>query len=157
MTTKGKPAHRGKKVSEAELRRMWSDMSMSQIEIARRLGISAPSLRKRAALRGFPPRDKSRPWLVKLDHGRIVRLYRSGLSMHVIAKMLGCSQRSVRYALQKAEVPSRARHRNAPGALKPEAWIGRAMAASARETEAVLRLSEMVDGFRDPGKTRKAA
>lgn len=146
----GQKPNRGKIVSEAAFRRMWEDLTISQVEIGRQLGISPAGVRGRAASRGLPPRDPARPWRRKLDHARIIRLYQSGLSTVSIAKMLGCDAGTVRAALVRAEVPLRPRHRNAPGAVTAEAWVAKVLAASARETEAALCLAEMKDGYRNP-------
>ena len=145
----GMSANRGKRISEAEFRRMWEDMSISQSEIGRRLGISANAVKMRAKTRKLPDRPKGRPFARKMDHGRFVALYRAGLSMHAIARAEGCAEHTVFMALQRAEVESR--HRNDPKTTN--CLVKAVMAASARETQAALLDSEMVDG--DP--RRRAA
>lgn len=142
-------ANRGKRISEAEFRRMWEDMSISQSEIGRRLGISGNAVKMRAKVRGLPDRPKGRPFARKMDHGRLAALYRAGLSMHAIACAEGCAEHTVFKALQRAGVESR--HRKDP--MTTGCLVKAAMAASARETQAAMWDSEMVDG--DP--RRRAA
>lgn len=144
-------AKRGKRVSEAEFRRMWGDLSISQNEIGRRLGISGEAVRFRAAARELPPRPPARPFARRHDHARIVRLYRSGLAMHVIAQQLGCTRSVVRLALDNAGVKRRGRHD--PAGVTNAEFMRLAMATSARETRAAMWDAEMVDG--DP--RRRAA
>lgn len=154
MTTKGKP-NRGKTVSEAEFRRMWQDPTISQGEIARRLGISGQAALYRALCRGLSPRPRQRLWTRTVDHERVARLYVSGLSIAAIAKLTGYSRGGIQNALRVKGVQPRPVGKPAPVPTSNLAVV--LMAASARETEAALRLSEMVDGFRDPGRTRRAA
>lgn len=145
MTT---PAKRGKTVSEAEFRRMWLDLSISQNAIGRRLGISGEAVRFRAASRSLPSRGKDRPFARRFDHGRIVRLYRAGLSMDVIGRMLGCTRSVVRHALDNAGVPRRSRHD--PAALTVAEFTQASLAASARAEQEALWAADMVDGHRPP-------
>lgn len=137
---------RGKTVSEAEFRRMWADTSISQAEIGRRLGISGEAVRYRAASRNLPPRSPARPFARKFDHARIVRMYRAGLAMHVIAGVLGCTTSVVRLALDNAGVKRRSRHD--PAGVTAAEYMQRALAASAKETRAAMWDAEMNDGDR---------
>ena len=141
-----KPRRTGKRVSEAEFRRMWADLSLSQAEIGRRLGISGEAVRFRAASRDLPPRPPQRPFARQFDHERIVRLYLAGMSADAVAKRVGCSRAVVKAAVIRAG--HQMRSRNMPGRPKPDDLLREAMAASAREEQAALRLAEMVDGIR---------
>lgn len=156
MTTlKGKQRHTGKRVSEAEFRRMWADQTLSQAEIGRRLGISGSAVRSRAATRGLPPRPDDRHFARQFDHERIVRLYLAGFSAESVSARIGCSLSVVRHAVIRAG--HKMRSRNMAGRPKVDDILRAAMAASAREEQAALRLAEMVDGVRDPNNTGRRA
>jgi len=144
-------AHRGKRVSEAEFRRLWGDMSISVTEIGRRLGISGNAVKMRAKCRELPDRPRGRPFARKHDHTRLISLYRAGLSMHAIARAEGCAEHTVFKALQRAG--ERSRHRKDPMTTNSPALA--LLAASARETEAAMWDSDMADG--DPRRRRAAA
>lgn len=134
---------RGKRISEAEFRRLWADMTISQSGIGRLLGISGEAVRFRAASRDLPPRPSARAFARRFDHAKIVRLYRAGLAIHVIAGMEGCSASVVHHALRSAGVSKRGRHD--PGAISLARMMRGAMAATAREEQAALWNAEMVD------------
>jgi hypothetical protein len=143
-------SHRGKRISEAEFRRLWADMGLSISEIGRRLGVSCNAVKRRAEVRGFPDRLQGRPFGRTYDHDRIAALYRAGLSMQAIARIEGCAQNSVLMALRRAGVKSRDRKDPMTTSVPAKAL----MAASARETRAALALSEMVDA---PTRIARAA
>ena len=134
---------RGKRVSEAEFRRLWADLTISVTEIGRRLGISCNAAKQRAAKRGLPQRTNGRPWRRTYDHGKMIRLYSAGLSMLKIAQVFGCSYMTVRQALHRSGVEVRDRH--APRRVRGGV-TELLMASSAREELAALRNAEMVDG-----------
>ena len=150
---KGKPRNTGRIVSDAEFRRMWEDMSISQNEIGRRLGISSEAVRFRAASRKLPPRPRARPFARTVDYQRVVRLYKAGLSQSAVAAVVGVPITSIKAALVEAGVEIRGRH---PGAsLSVKDAMARVMAMEARETAEALRLSDMVDYHM--GNKRRAA
>ena len=132
---------RGKRVSEAEFRRLWADLTISVTEIGRRLGISCNAVRSRAEIRKLPPRPNGRPWRRTYDHAKMISLYNAGLSMPAIAEACGCSYMTVRQALHRggAEI----RDRKDPRTTNCLAKI--ILAARAREEEAALINAEMVD------------
>jgi lambda repressor-like predicted transcriptional regulator len=148
---KGQKPNRGKQVTVAEFRRMWLDLSISQGEIGKRLGITGQAALCRALSRGLAPRPSKRPWTRKIDHIRIARLYTSGLSIAAIAKVTGHSRNAIQNALQMQGVAMRPVGKPAP--VQVNRLLAEAMAASARETRAAMRDAEMVDG--DP--RRRAA
>lgn len=152
---KGKPRKNGRIVSDAEFRRMWMDLSLSQNEIGRRLGISGEAVRFRAASRKFPPRPKSRPFARRFDHDRIVRLYQAGLAMHVIAEVQGCTASVVRHALDSAGIKRRSRHD--PGGITAAEFMRRALAARASKEQAALAKADMVDRFQTARWAGRAA
>lgn len=139
-------AKRGPKLSEAEFRRLWADLSVSVAEIGRRLGISGNAVKQRAKVRNLPDRPKGRPFARVHDHDRIVALYRSGLSMIAVARVMGCTLHNVLMALRRAGVPSRDRKDpKTTGSL-----MCAALAIRAAEEQRALHLAGMVDGPRDP-------
>ena len=148
-------ANRGKRVSEAEFRRMWEDMSISQNEIGRRLGISGEAVRFRAKRRGFEPRPTSRPtsrpFSRKVNEALAVRLYLTGYSEGAVAVIMGHPRPTIQAALNRAGVVRRSR--NDPTSISADKALRIAMAASARAEQAALWNAEMVDG--DP--RRRAA
>lgn len=143
---KGQPRNTGRKVSEAEFRRMWADMSVSVEEIGRRLGISGNAVKMRAKRRDLPDRPRGRPFARRHDHDRMVRLYRAGLSMAAVAQAVGCREHTVLQALRRAGEPSRDRH----DPITTGSLLQAVMAAVARETKAAMRRASMVDAYRDP-------
>jgi hypothetical protein len=149
-------ANRGKIVSEAEFRRLWADINISQTAIGQMLGISGPAVKFRAKSRGLPPRPRKRPWLRTIDRQRIITLYKSGLSLRAIWRMTGHATSGVKAILHEERVQMRPSGSRAPIQINT---IGPAiMAARAREEQAALRLAEMVDGFHQAtsGKRRAA-
>ena len=138
-------ANKGKVVSEAEFRRLWEDMSISQEEIGRKLGITSQAVRYRAARRGLAPRPRARPFARTVDYSRVVRLYKAGLSQVAVATIVGCPVPSVKAALVEAGVELRGRHRRASLSLRDA--MAHVFAASARETQDALRKARMVDIF----------
>ena len=155
----GKPRPTGKRVSEAEFRRMWEDLSMSVAEIGERLGICQTAVSSRAATRGLPARPK-RGGKPVLDPDALRRLWLARVGISDIAEALGCDAKTVRNTRKRLGLPARN-----PGRWKETVALDdyradqlrRAMAASAREEQAALVLSEMVDGRRTGGDGRKAA
>lgn len=146
------PAKRGKIVSEAEFRRMWADLTISQNEIGRRLGISGEAVRFRAAARNLPPRPKERRFAQVIDAERAARLYRSGLSEDAVAAVMGTKRPTVQGALNRLGVKRRGRHDKA--SISPDEVTLRLMAASARETLGHMACAEMLD---DPRRVMRRA
>lgn len=147
----GMTAKRGKRVSEAEFRRLWEDMSISQAEIGRRLGISGEAVRYRAKTRKLQPRPKGYPFARKVNEARAVRLYLTGYSEGAVAVIMGHPRPTIQAALNRAGVVRRSR--NDPTSISADKALRIAMAASARAEQAALWNAEMVDG--DP--RRRAA
>lgn len=139
--------HRGKRVSDGEFRRLWEDMSLSKQGIGRILGISGNCVQKRASARNLPARPGGQPFARIHDHKRILRLYGTGLSREVVARMMGCTASTVIHALRVAGVTLRGRHH--PAAMTEAQALAIMLAASARETRAQMVMAEMVDGRQD--------
>lgn len=152
MTTiKDHKPRRGKTVSEAEFRRLWLDLSISQGEVGRRLGISGEAALSRALARGLPRRPAERPWTQQIDRERVYRLRRSGLSLNAIAALTGNARSSIQRILKLAGIAEPKK------AIRADRIASIALAASASETKAAMRDAEMLDGRRDPRNTGKRA
>lgn len=75
------------KVSDAELRRAWSDSTITAKAAADRLGISLGALRDRAHHRGLPPRRNGRPFCVPVPE--FTRLWNAGVGNAELAAHFG--------------------------------------------------------------------
>lgn len=153
---KGKPRNTGRTVTLAEFRRMWEDLSISVAQIGQRLGISQQGVTQRAKSRGLPPRPK-RGAKPACDPAKLRRLYDADLSMKDIAAGLGCDRKTVHNYCVRLNLARRGSGRRPKATIADfrAVHLREAMAASARETEAALRLSEMVDYHM--GNKRRAA
>lgn len=105
---KGEPAHRGKRVSEAEFRRMWlSDMPTG--EIADRLGVQPQTVRQRARTRGLPPRGNAKPYAAKVDHDRLREMWKTDMTREQMAQEFGCNVSAIKRARDALALPERPR------------------------------------------------
>ena len=96
------PGHRGKRISEAEFRRIWFDDQLSVADIAAYLGITRHAVQCRARRRGLPPvRGYKRPTVVvpKERHEMFARMWRAGVRSVDIRKAFG-----LRYSTEPARV-----------------------------------------------------
>lgn len=155
----GKPRNTGKRISEAEFRRLWSDLTITVAEIGERLGICQTAVSSRAKTRGFParPAGTSKP---VCDPKALTRLWNDGVSISGIAKALGCHEKTVRNTRKRLGLPQRGAGRWKSTVSLDDyhaMQLRAAMAASARETEAAIDLCEMRDGRRTGGDGRRAA
>ena len=144
---RGKPRPSGKRISEAEFRRMWADLSLSVTQIGERLGIGQTAVSSRAATRGLPARPK-RGGRKVLDPEALSRLWLARVGISDIAAALGCDPKTVRNTRKRLGLPARN-----PGRWKETVSLDdyraeqlrRAMERSAREERAALRNAEMID------------
>lgn len=145
---KGQPRNTGKTISEADFRRLWTDLSISATEIGRRLGISQQAVTYRAQSRGLPARPKrgAKP-VCDADH--LGMLYAAGLSMLDMAEVMGCDRKTVHNYCVRLGLPRRGSgHRPKITLADYRALqLRAALAASASETAAAMRDAEMVDNF----------
>jgi hypothetical protein len=140
-----KRARRGKRVSDAEFRRLWDDPALTLAAIGAKLEISVNAVLGRARVRGLSARpDGRRP---VYDRALLVALYRLGLSEQAVADRVGCARSVVNLALRAAGVARR--ERGKPSPLRPEAareaLLALALRGVAQETTVAMRDAEMVD------------
>lgn len=149
ITVKGIKPHRGVKVTIAEFRRMWTDPKLTIDDIARTLNISETAVRYRAFHRGMPDR---RPvyWagLCGFDSD-FARYYVARVTSESLAAHYGRTVSAVEKHARKIGVKrSRRVSRWDPGITLDDYHALRLrdrMAVSARDEQAALLLSEMVD------------
>lgn len=136
-------AHRP--VSEAEF--LWLDSSLSLADVGQRLGISDDAVSKRAKRRGLPQRSRggsarrsvpvnfAEMWRAGVATPDLARLCGSGPDFPTrTAKRLGLASRPVGRGFKAISLADYLQQQ-----------LAARLAASAAETRAVMRLSEMVD------------
>ena len=152
-------AHRGKRVSEAEFRRLWADLSISVAEIGETLGIGQQAVTHRARTRGLPPRPK-RGAKPACDPADVARLYRAGVALEEIARALACDRKTVSNYVNRLGLTKRGGGRHNP-ALSLDDYramqLREAMARDAEKSRVQFEAAEMVDGRRTGGDGRRAA
>lgn len=143
--------NRGRKVSEAEFRRLWGDLSLSEAQIGQMLGISQTAVSSRAMTRGLPRRPASGGAIVITDNTLFRRLLLAGLRYADIAERMGCNEKTVRNHRKRLGLPGRGEGKRATMTLADfdALQLRNALAARAREEQAALRNAEMVDGRQD--------
>lgn len=157
---KGVPRGRGKVMSEAAFARLWADDTVTINEIAARLGVCRQAVSIRAAVRGLPPRKGryKRP-RVEDQHPDIAPMWRANVGLRDMAAHFGCSHTAIIKAADRLGLPKRSGTRW--DMISVEDYLALrlriAMAASARETAAVLKNSQMVDRIIGSHKDRAAA
>lgn len=149
----GQKPPRGKQVTVAEFRRMWYDPSLTVADIGRILGICDRSVWQRAKHRGMPDRTTiikpgPRPTLDAAAEA----MWRACVRAEDIADLYGVKVSTVHMHVHRNKVQrSRKVNRWHPAISLADyraLQLREAMAASAREEQAALRLAEMVDGLR---------
>lgn len=154
-------AHRGKRVSEAEFRRMWMDRTLSLNDIAARLNINFKNVSARAKRRGLPKRDEAgvAARLVRIDCPQFPRMWALGVSTADMALHYGVALGTIWYTARRLGLPRRKLNRWHMLSLADfrAIQLREALAARAREEQAAFALAEMVDGKRTGGDGRRAA
>lgn len=148
---KGQPRNTGRIVSEAEFRRMWGDLTITVAQIGERLGISQQAVTARAIGRGLPQRPK-RGGEPACDPVALTRLYVAGVRKVEIARVFGCSRRTIHNYLVRLSLPRRCDKSSPTISLADYAAdrLRDRLAISAKAEMAALRNAEMVD--RQPGR-----
>lgn len=150
---KGQKPHRGKTVTVAEFRRMWFDPTLTLDDIGRQLDICNRAVWQRAKHRGMPDRTTViKPGPAPTLDAEAEAMWRACVRVEDIAAAYGTSVSTVhmhvhRNRVRRARVVSRW-HPGITLADYRTLQLRAAMAASAQEEQAALRLAEMVDGFR---------
>ena len=107
-------------VSVARVREVWMDSSLSLEKAAAALGMSIPTLWRRAAALGFPP---ARSGFFRIERDRFLDLWQNDrLTNRDIAAEIGCSPRSVGHLAKQHGAPPR---RIGPRVLWDEALFAR--------------------------------
>lgn len=150
---KGQKPHRGMTVTIAEFRRMWFDPTLTLDDIGRILGICNRAVWQRAKHRGMPPRPSIiKPGPAPILDAEAEAMWRSCVRVEDIAAAYGTSVSTVHMHVHRRSVKrDRVVSRWHPGITLADyrtIQLRVAMAASAREEQAALRLAEMVDGIR---------
>jgi hypothetical protein len=94
-------------ISEVELRRLYCDLGLSTLSIAKQLGCSEGVVRRRLAAYGIARRT---PWKsVECDRDDVIRMYvEQGLPSSAIARRVGCSSATILRRLKAVGVDRRA-------------------------------------------------
>jgi hypothetical protein len=143
-------ANRGKRVSEAEFRRMWEDHSLPAQVIADRLGITVAAVGCRARIRKLPKREGGKGSGRKLEPVLFREMWEANVKPAHIAAYFGVHVENISKRARLWGFPDRDCNR----------WNSITMAAfilrrAARLEQAALWNADMVDG--DPRRRRAAA
>lgn len=139
-------ANRGKTTSEAELRRLWLDKSVTLAEIGRRLGITQQAVTGRAERRGLPPRPMG-PLPAISDDDLFRAMWSAGVTINDMAAHFGVNEKSIRNHVQRLGLPKRGCY-GWSSITMAEFQVQttlQAMKASAAQTRAALIDAEMLD------------
>lgn len=141
---------RGKLISDAEFRRWWADETMCIGDMAARLGVSLHAVSCRAKARGLPARPRTRQLKIS-DTAEFTAMWNAGVQTRDIMEHFGCSHLTPRNTAARLGLKPRGWGWYSPVRLadylrdKEAAAMAAAMAASAAETRAVMKLCEMTD------------
>lgn len=144
-------AKRGIRMSNADFRALWFDLSISSAEIGRRLGISGSAVRQRARARGLPTRGYNRygQYLIGPDRqAEFVALWQAGVLSRDIAAHYSTHCITIADNAARLGLPRRGKswqHRGITLAEYRQRQINAALSASAAETRAQILLGEMAD------------
>lgn len=139
---KGMPAKRGKRVSDAEFRRMWLDPDMTAAQIGTALGVSAQAVFSRAKIRGLPPRGNAKEW--HITDPLFPAMWAGGVRLCLLAQHYGCTDNVVRMTAKRMGLsrPRVSRHHG----LTVAEWQARTViAAAAIQTRIAMKNAEMLD------------
>lgn len=113
---KGQAAHRGKRVSTADLKRLWEDKTLSMTDIGKRLDISLQAVVARAKRRGLGPRplqgQRVRASVTKLAQDPLFpKLWAQGASREALRAYYGVGSSQITEAVRELGLPKRAQSR----------------------------------------------
>lgn len=106
------PAHRGKRVSEAEFRRLYLDKSKTLAQVGSELGISPRSVQHRAKARGLPLRSNSKAHIAKVgpDQFKLFKaMWEGGVVAKDIARHFGMTYQIAARTAQRFGLAARTR------------------------------------------------
>lgn len=115
MTAPRNPSNRrGRQVSEAEFRRMWTDPKLTGRDVARALGITDNAAISRARYRGLQPQGQAKAHRLQMivppeREAEFKRLWLGGVSYAEMAEHFGCNTVSIWRVAKRLRMPSRMR------------------------------------------------
>lgn len=145
-------AKRGKRISDAEFRRLWLDPDVPAQAIADRLGITVQAVRLRAMARKLPKRKGGGGKNRKINPALFREMWAANVGMEAMARFFGVHPNCITKRRTEWGLPRRACSR-----WNSISVAGFLLAKAAHETEAALAMAEMVDGRRTGGDGRRAA
>lgn len=154
----GVTRHQTKTFSVAAFRQAWLNPRLTRDEIGAMFGISSLQTWRRAKALGLPARQMGgRP--KQVPDAFIRAAWLAGVAGEEIAKRAGICQDTLYARLPALGLPLRGQGKRPKMTLIEfdQAQLREAMAASARAEQKAMAEAGMLHGFRDPGRTRKAA
>ena len=136
----------GRRIARAAFADAWNNPDLKTEDIAEMFGVYRTSVSHMGQRRGLPPR-KGGP-KAKIQREPFSSLWLAGVSTLEIAKELGVTRNYTGVLARRFGLPGRPQgNRDSISMADYRALqLRAALAASARETEAALRLAEMKDG-----------
>ncbi len=151
----GLPDRRASAVAADAIRAAWADLSVTDAELAARLGIARSSLWRNAKALGLPPRPRKQH-SVK-DRALFAAMWAEGVSLAEMGRVFAVHPMTVSATAKafglpprRSGGPQRALRADQFGAALADRILARRLARVADETQAALRLSEMVDRIVSP-------
>ncbi|MFP5510768.1 MAG: hypothetical protein ACLGIP_16675 [Alphaproteobacteria bacterium] len=146
-----------RRISNAAFIRAWNDASLTTDEMAAMFGVHRSSISRMGKIRGLPPRKQGVKPVIAREP--FASWWMAGVGSADIAKALGISRNYTTILARRFGLPNRPQGARKVISLTDyrAMQLRDAMAASARETEAALHLSEMKDGFQPGRWPRRAA
>lgn len=145
MSSKGKTARRGRKISEARFRALWLDPMVRSEDIAALLDITPSAVRFRAKARGLGRKPLLRD--KRITDPEFPALYLGGVSGRDLCALYGCTHPRLHRTADRLGLP----RRNLRGrkeltlAQYREVALQARMKAAARAEQAALARADMVD------------
>lgn len=152
-------ARRGKRISEAEFRRLWEDRTLTVEQIGKMLDITESAVTCRAKARGLAPRGNSKKHKQSFQGKRLEALrvlYIAGVRRQDIADAFGVHEQTVGKAVARLGLTPRGKA-SSHQSITLDEWkqlaMRDALARSARIEQDAIILSEMADYL--PGGGRR--
>jgi hypothetical protein len=146
------------RISRAAFAAMWDDPTVTTDEIAARFGLHRSSVTPYGRRLGLPKRKPGRKVILS-DPKLFQEMWVAGVSSPDIAAHFGISKNYPVGIAQQMGLPKRKQggHYAITIADFQAIKLREAMAASARAEQNAMAEAGMLHGYRDPGKTRRAA
>lgn len=155
--SKGKVAHRGKRISRTEFARLWLDPKVTVAGIAAQLEISKSAVLCRAAARKLPKRMEAgviiRPR--KITDPEFPAMYQARVRTCDLCALYDVSHPMLNRTAKRLGIPKR-NLKNGGGSITLEEYramkLREAMAATARDERSRWGLAGMIDGTATSGR-----